>query len=641
MRNNNSNNTPKMSVRLPAARQGADMPENSKRVVRLSEERRKGTKYQIVKTQYLTQANKKETIDRANDEAGKKENKKVIAAEEISEKKEKEKNKSASEKKSPKDNSLNDGSEDEHTKAAKAAAFASRLQTNVDLNKSVPPVTLEPVVIHVTRIDSVYEQGGTAKERALKYKEKADFYLNRMKKDVKTGEKKINENHDKDVGGLYKKAYKLAHKEDLLDKKTSTMFDKAQSAMQFKSEFDNALNQDSTGAAAVSLAAIPLTHAATTAVKKLSEKSNAVMVGKTAAEISAKITESISSSDNVGEATVNAVIATPKYLVEKKVEKTVSDIMKAQHQRSIEAKKERLRQKQEKVEKRAQEMKKENMKRKMKINLYKSEHGITASGNSLLKNAKAAVKAAIEAAKAAASGIKAIMALSSAVPIILTVVLIVIIILIVSMVVHPFNYVETKDSTGKTIYEEMDEGDVVRHYHTVMDKVVDEANDEIPPETINKPYDVHTNSPIYEGYKWSSTTDGKKIPKNMLYNESLAALAAYNSQNLSDDKPGSAEFSMPPFEYLEDNIVENFYLSMKFWTFRTWQGSYNCPKHGKCCWRYGSKGQIIYYCPGHYATYMELKFNFNMYTTVFPKLNLSEEYMDIYDDGLKEINKSL
>ncbi len=636
MRNNKSNNTPKMSVRLPAARQGADVSE-----VRLSEDRRKGTKYQIIRVQYLTQANKKETLDKASEEAGKKESKKDIAAEEI---KEKEKSKSASEKKSRKDNSINDGSENERIKAAKAAEFANRLQTNVDLNKSVnipAAVTWEQVLDHSVKKDSVYSQGGTAKERADKYREKAGYYMNRMKKNAQTGKREINENRDKDIGGLYKKAYRLAHKEELLDKDSSTIFDKAQSAMQLKSELDNALNQDGAGAAAASVATIPLTHAATKAVKKLSEKSRTVMVGKTAAELSSKFLEGISSSDNVGEATVNAVIAAPKYLIEKKVEKTVSDVMKAQHQRSIEAKKERLRQKQEKVEKRAQELRKENMKRKMKINLYKSEHGITASGNSLLKNAKAAVKAAIEAAKAAASGIKAIMALSSAVPIILTVVLIVIIILIVSMVVHPFNYVETKDPTGKTIYEEMDEGDVVRHYHTVMDKVVDEANDEIPPETINKPYDVHTNSPIYEGYKWSSTTDGKKIPKNMLYNESLAALAAYNSQNLSDDKPGSAEFSMPPFEYLEDDIVENFYLSMKFWTFRTWQGSYPCPKHGKCCWRYGSKGQIIYYCPGHYATYMELKFNFNMYTTVFPKLNLSEEYMDIYDEGLKEINKSL
>ncbi len=64
----NRNTLPNTSVRTPAARQGAAKPTSlverrEKSIIRLPEERRKGTKYQVIRGQYLRQANKKENLD--------------------------------------------------------------------------------------------------------------------------------------------------------------------------------------------------------------------------------------------------------------------------------------------------------------------------------------------------------------------------------------------------------------------------------------------------------------------------------------------------------------------------------------------------------------------------------------------------
>ncbi len=139
----------------------------------------------------------------------------------------------------------------------------------------------------------------------------------------------------------------------------------------------------------------------------MADKNKAVNAGKTGFELTAKVTSAVASADSVGEATTNAIVAVPKYVVEKKVEKTVRQVIQQQHDRKLAAQKEKLRQQQEKVEKRAQQMKKENMQRKMKADLYKSEHGMGSKGNTL-QRMKSAVKAAIDDMKKAIKSAKSL-----------------------------------------------------------------------------------------------------------------------------------------------------------------------------------------------------------------------------------------
>lgn len=624
MRDNKANrNTSKnVSARAPALKQGAAKPTSlaerrEKAAIRLPEERRKGTKYQVIRGQYLKQANKKENLDNTKAAAIKK------AAEKQEEKQEKakrqtaaastvknEKDKTSPSKNISHDNNTNENTneistatetsaasetKEEYAKSEKAAAYAERLQTNVELSQSVyipPNVTWDQVLDHSVQKDSVYSQGGSADERAASYKEKADFYLKKMKKNAETGEKEVNPNRNKDIGALYKKAYKLAHKEELLGKKTDTLFDKAQSVVQLKSEVDNALNKDSTGEAVAAAAAIPFTHAATKTVRKLADKSKAVNAGKTSFELTAKVTAEVAAADGVGEATVNAVAAVPKYVIEKKVEKTVRQVMQNQHDRKIEAQKERLREKQEKVEKRAQQMKKESMQRNMKVDLYKSEHGMGSNGNALQK-IKSAVKAAADNMKRAIQSVKSLKLLlfagGSVLPIILIVIMIAI---LVVLVVFPFFYTskdgkedEIKDSTF---------GETVLHYYEIMDGVVDEFNAEIDkflhsgsdydntgvenpdkkaqydadyaeyqaqydsymtdydnycatypenwgaaPEAPDQDYWYSNEElsslgmkrgPIFEGFRMSDESDAERVPKGQLYDEMLCTISTYNTK---------------------------------------------------------------------------------------------------------------
>ena len=85
MRDNkaNRNKFPNTSAHTPAARhtsalrQGAAKPTSlaerrEKAAIRLPEERRRGTKYQVIRGQYLRQANKKENLDNSEAEAIKK-----------------------------------------------------------------------------------------------------------------------------------------------------------------------------------------------------------------------------------------------------------------------------------------------------------------------------------------------------------------------------------------------------------------------------------------------------------------------------------------------------------------------------------------------------------------------------------------
>ena len=565
MRNNSNKDNKTRTTRFPAVRQGTVKPSSlaerrEKAVIRLPEERRKGTKYQVIRGQYLRQANKKNTdISKAsetkNSEIKQKEKakSKISASEAV-----KNGNEEVSTSSFPMKNITNENSDksgenetntrseakDKYAKSKKAAEFTQKLQTNIELSRAtytppddmsaplkddslfsqderssykdnmnpyekaaIPPnVTWEQILDHSVKKDSIYSQSNSAHERAVSYKEKADFYLKRMKKNAQTGKKEINPDRDKDIGKLYKKSYNLALKEKLLEKKDNTLFDKAQSAVQLKSEVDNALNNDNTGVAVAEMAAIPIIHATTRAAEKLANKSKAINISKAAVELSAKITADVAASDSVGETTVNSVTALPKYIVEKKVEKTVHQAIQNQHNRKIEAQKERLREKQEKVEKRAQQMKKEKMQRNMKVDLYKSEHGIDGKGN-VLQRTKSAIKNAIESMKRAAS-IKSsgtVLMLVGGGSFAAVVVVVSLLLIVVVLALFPFFYISIKgeDETGNTVYtqESMNERDVVNHYHEIMDGAVKKINDEI--NSILGTASEHENTGVIDPEKYA------------------------------------------------------------------------------------------------------------------------------------------
>lgn len=636
MRNNSNNNKniSKSSARLPATRQGASAntslaERREKAVIRLPEERRKGTKYQVIRGQYLRQANKKETSDSTNADAIKKAAAKQVEKQEKAKrqtmaakdvKDEKEKGKTSSRKVSHENNETNAVSEakDEYAKSTKAEEYAERLQTNIDLSKAVnipPSVTWDQVIDNSVKKDSVYSQGGSAQERTLQYKEKADFYLNKMKKNTETRQKEVNPNRDKDIGALYKRAYKLAHKEELLDKKNSTLFEKGQSAIQLKSEVDNALNKDNMGEAVAAAAAIPVAHAATKAIRKLADKSNAVNAGKTGFELAAKVTAGIATSDSVGEATANAVVAVPKYVVEKKVEKTVRQVIQDQHDRKVEAQRERLRKQQEKVEKRAQDMRKDNMQRKLKTELYKSEHGITSSGNNILKNAKAAIKNALEAMKRAVTVIYSLptylMAISAGALIPLLFVGITIIITLI-LVVFPFIY--TSSDGDESNIENSTFSDTILHYYDVIDEVIDNANAEI--QEFQDSYVPPEDGPNFEGFVWDDETDGEEIPKGNLYDEMLCTISTYNDKLMTRPETVETESGSNNIIFMNDKSVAEEYANAGFWEFTYWEESVPCSHKG---------------CRGHYIIKLKLTFDFDL-DKVWDSYNFDEEDKKKYDE---------
>lgn len=408
-------NNNELLARSSVVRQGTaketSLSEPHDRTIRLPDERKVNVKYQIKTRQYAVRSHKTEIGNTANlDDKFIQPPKKDLEASNS------QKNAAKIKKDSPKFENMqtvgtNSFSENQtisnYEKSAKLQNFANsnrnvaqnraamlteRIQTDIELCKklSVSQNTMnEQMICH---------SGESAQTRANLYKKKSEFYLNKMKKNTVSGEQKRGDERNKGVGDLYKKAYKIAHKEELLDKK-NTAFDTVQNVIQLRTEFDNVTNKDSIGESAATAVSMPFTLTVNKVVRDLSKTNVAIYNSNAAVELISKVNGEASSGDSIGDSAVNSVLAIPNFVVQKKVERTVQQVLQAQHDRQLEAKKERLRQKQEKIEKRAQQMKKENIQRKMKVDLYKSEHGITSIGNGLLRNATAAIKNAIDGMK--------------------------------------------------------------------------------------------------------------------------------------------------------------------------------------------------------------------------------------------------
>lgn len=170
-----------------------------------------------------------------------------------------------------------------------------------------------------------------------------------------------------------------------------------------------------------------------------------------------KISSEIESADSTGEAAVNAVTALPKQLIKDKAVKTVSEISHNMHRKQLEAKRERLKAQRAKVEKRAENIRKEHVAREMKVNVYKSAHGIASKTATGVQNAQAAIKAAgqviAKAAQTVQSAGAAIAAMSSMLPVIIVIIVIIILIIILFSWLQP--HTEEQYDPGTNSWKEV------------------------------------------------------------------------------------------------------------------------------------------------------------------------------------------
>lgn len=170
-----------------------------------------------------------------------------------------------------------------------------------------------------------------------------------------------------------------------------------------------------------------------------------------------KISSEIESADSTGEAAVNAVTALPKQLIKDKAVKTVSEISHNMHRKQLEAKRERLKAQRAKVEKRAENIRKEHVAREMKVNVYKSAHGIASKTATGVQNAQAAIKAAgqviAKVAQTVQSAGAAIAAASSMLPVIIVIIVIIILIIILFSWLQP--HTEEQYDPGTNSWKEV------------------------------------------------------------------------------------------------------------------------------------------------------------------------------------------
>lgn len=304
--------------------------------------------------------------------------------------------------------------------------------------------------------------------------------------------------------------------------------------------------------------------------------------------------------------------------------------------------------------------------------------------------------------KAKLLGMVAASGISSVIPIVLIVLIIAI---VASFVFYPFFYLsvteETTDDEGNVIktedkIEDSEIPDTVQHYYQVMDKVVDEINEQIEAifagggekarntgvidpvkkaqydadykywadnvlsdSTLQEPEKNYwytaeelcnmgmERGAIFEGFRWSPDSNATRVPYGELYDEMLCTIAAYNAKLMNQGGNNDIIF-------LDDQSVEAAYAGAHFWELSTWSESVGCSSGGKCCKKrvpdgavYDDKGNAVgpkfkieTYCPGHYVIVVKLKVDFNL-NEVWKSYNFDSKDEKIYDEIYKQLMKDI
>lgn len=396
---------------------------------------------------------------------------------------------------------------DDKTKEA-AAMLASRIAGDV-LRKT-----------HITENNDSQTKSGTASKS-----QRVTFYLNsnqiekaRLTKPNSEARKRFN----KAAENTYKERKKLDvaidkencklkkyHKEEKkLEKQASkhytSAFEKAENILYLEGKISSAANKGSTGESAAALSSAAAEIALKKVVETVAQKHKSIGEMSRAAGAVAELSSSIDNENSIGSATASSVTAVPKYYIAQKAADTVKKTSEKHYKDKLEKKREALRQKQKAAEHRIEELKKEQAKRQQKINIYKSENGITSKNNTTLQNVKAVIKSQQNAAKAAVVAKSSATVIAAAggaiIPIICIIVVIFVIIALFSWLMpHEETFYNEVDNTWEPVMVETTDEVLkgyLRHIQDYFDKkqleileVVDINFDGFAPDKYDYPYE--------------------------------------------------------------------------------------------------------------------------------------------------------
>lgn len=370
---------------------------------------------------------------------------------------------------------------DDKTKEA-AAMLANRIAGDV-LRKT-----------HITENNDSQTKSGTASKS-----QRVTFYLNsnqiekaRLTKPNSEARKRFN----KAAENTYKERKKLDvaidkencklkkyHKEEKkLEKQASkhytSAFEKAENILYLEGKISSAANKGSTGESAAALSSAAAEIALKKVVETAAQKHKSIGEMSRAAGAVAELSSSIDNENSIGSATASSVTAVPKYYIAQKAADTVKKTSEKHYKDKLEKKREALRQKQKAAEHRIEELKKEQAKRQQKINIYKSENGITSKNNTTLQNVKAVIKSQQNAAKAAVVARSSATVIAAAggaiIPIICIIVVIIVIIALFSWLMpHEETFYNEVDNTWEPVMVESNEEILkgyIKHIQDYFDK---------------------------------------------------------------------------------------------------------------------------------------------------------------------------
>ena len=342
------------------------------------------------------------------------------------------------------------------------------------------------------------------KNKGVSKSQKSRFYLNahqkerayRIKPDNEARKRfqKAAQNTDKEyirlntaIGKQYYKIYKYREAQKRLDNNSSVLpsdiINVAENIVDVSSKVTNAVNKNSTGEAVASLAAVPTEIAAKKIIEKAAQKHKSIEKLEHIAGAAASVASGVDSQDSVGAATSAAITSVPKYYVSQKVTKTIKKGLDDHYKNSQEIKRDKLRAKQRQAAQRAEQLKREQAQRQIKINIYKTEHGITSSGNSAAQNIRAIINSGENAAKKAAiaksSSVIVAAAGSLLVPIICVIVVVVILVALFAWM-SPHTTELYNDTTGEyELVELKEQKEILQGYIKYIQQYFDKKQLEI------------------------------------------------------------------------------------------------------------------------------------------------------------------
>ncbi|MGN1135159.1 MAG: hypothetical protein ACI4SF_02965 [Oscillospiraceae bacterium] len=370
---------------------------------------------------------------------------------------------------------------DDKTKEA-AAMLASRIAGDV-LRKT-----------HITENNDSQTKSGTAsksqrvtfylnsnqieKARLTKPNSEARKRFNKAAENTYKERKKLDVAIDKENCKLKKYQKEAKKLEKQASKHYTSAFEKAENILYLEGKISSAANKGSTGESAAALSSTAAEIALKKVVEKAAQKHKSIGEMSRAAGAVAELSSSIDNENSIGSATASSVTAVPKYYIAQKAADTVKKTSEKHYKDKLEKKREALRQKQKAAEHRIEELKKEQAKRQQKINIYKSENGITSKNNTTLQNVKAVIKSQQNAAKAAAVAKSSATVIAAAggaiIPIICIIVVIIIIIVLFSWLKpHEETFYNEADNTWEPIMVETNEEILkgyIKHIQDYFDK---------------------------------------------------------------------------------------------------------------------------------------------------------------------------